>query len=202
MKIRDVPFYVIDLETTGLEPRLDKIVECAIVKMQNGQLGEEWDSLFNPGIYIPQETTAITGITSETVKDAPLFSDRVHELLSFFGTDGVLVAHNVDFDRPFLLEALSKLNRQLPDMPYTCTLKLSRQTFADMPAYNLGELCSHFKIEIPQAHRAIHDARAAAHLLAEIFTSRNLWDQDLSEIPGIQNMKKNAEAPEGQASLF
>ncbi len=162
MKIRDVPFYVIDLETTGLEPRLDKIVECAIVKMQNGQLGEEWDSLFNPGIYIPQETTAITGITSETVKDAPLFSDRVHELLSFFGTDGVLVAHNVDFDRPFLLEALSKLNRQLPDMPYTCTLKLSRQTFADMPAYNLGELCSHHKPK-SVGSRFVRNSRHSKH---------------------------------------
>src|SRR3989338_6515341 len=100
--IAKTTFVIVDLETTGLHAGLDSIVEIAAVKVVNGEVVAEWDSMVNPGVFLPQETTQITGITTEMVQDSPLFADVVDDYLNFIGSDAVFVAHNVDFDREFL----------------------------------------------------------------------------------------------------
>lgn len=197
-------FVVVDLETTGLHAGLDSIVEIAAVKVVNGEIVGEWDTMVNPGVFLPLEITQITGITTEMVKDSPAFADIVDEYLGFMGTDSVFVAHNVDFDREFMNKHLEKMNRSLMPNPYLCTFKLAKQVHPNLSRYGLGSLCTAFGIELPQAHRALHDARATAQLFIKFLkVLQNGGLKNIKDIPHIQNLPKAVDkAVEGQVSLF
>jgi DNA polymerase III epsilon subunit family exonuclease len=202
--IHQTPFVIVDTETTGLEPRLDALVEVAAVKMLNGEIIDEWDTLVNPGVFIPQETTDITGITTEMVKDAPWFKDVADDYLKFLGDDSVFVAHNAEFDRAFLNIHLGRLEKPVMANPYLCTFRLAKQVHPNLKKYGLGELASIFDIELNNAHRAIHDARATAYLFSKFM--RVLQDgglKHLKDIPHIQNLPvEEEEKLDGQVSLF
>lgn len=202
--IENTSFVVVDLETTGLEPKLDRIIEIAAVRVRNGEIVGTWDSLVNPGIFIPQESTAITGITTEMVKDAPPLEAIMDDFLAFLGEGTVFVAHNVDFDREFVNQALLRMGRPVLTHPYACTFKLAKQVHPNISSYALGALCQWFKVDLPQAHRALDDARATAELLTKFLrVLQNGGLRDLKDIPSMQNLpKKVEEVADGQASLF
>ncbi len=203
--ISQTPFIIVDLETTGLEPKLDRIIEMAAVKVVNGEVVDEWEKLINPGIFIPQETTHITGITSEMVKTAPKFDEVVDDFLSFMNDDAVFVAHNVEFDRGFVNSHLKKHDREELPHPYLCTFRLAKQVHPNLNSYSLGALTGYFEIELPQAHRALHDARATAELFNKFMkTLQDGGAKQLSDISAIQNLPSapKEEAGEGQISLF
>ncbi len=197
-------FVVVDLETTGLHSGLDSIVEIAAVKVVNGQIVGEWDTMVNPGVFLPLETTQITGITTEMVKDSPAFADIVDDYLGFMGTDTVFVAHNVDFDREFMNKHLEKMGRSILPNPYLCTFKLAKQVHPNLSRYGLGSLCEAFGVELPQAHRALHDARATAQIFIKFLkVLQNGGLKNLKDIPHIQNLPKVLDkSVEGQVSLF
>jgi DNA polymerase-3 subunit alpha (Gram-positive type) len=202
--IAQTPFTIVDLETTGLNAGLDNIVEIAAVKVLDGQIVDEWSTMVNPGIFVPQETTQITGITTDMLKDSPLFADVVEDYLRILGTDSVFVAHNADFDREFLNKQLERLSRPVMMNPYLCTFKLAKVVHPNLSKYGLGSLVTTFGIELPQAHRALHDARATAQLLIKFLKIlQNGGLKQLKDIPHIQNLPKLADKPaEGQVSLF
>ena len=81
-----------DLETTGLNPDIDRITEISACRFINGKFSEEFTSLINPGISIPNNIIALTGITNNMVKDAPIISDILPDYLAFIGTTP-LVGH-------------------------------------------------------------------------------------------------------------
>lgn len=97
-------FVAFDLETTGLDPKNDAIIEVAFVRVDETGVVERWSTLVNPGFPLPEETVNITGITDEDVKDAPFFSDLRPRILEFLADDVALLGHNVDFDVSFLRE--------------------------------------------------------------------------------------------------
>ncbi len=202
--IEKTTFVVVDLETTGLHAGLDSIVEIAAVKVVNGEIVDEWDTMVNPGVFLPLETTQITGITTEMVQDSPRFDEVVDTYLDFIGTDAVFVAHNVDFDREFMNKQLEKIQRPLMPNPYLCTFKLAKQVHPNLSKYGLGSLCTTFGVELPQAHRALHDARATAQLFIKFMkVLQNGGLKQIKDIPHIQNLPKAVDkAVEGQASLF
>lgn len=202
--ISNTPFVIVDVETTGLEPRLDRIMEIAAVKVLNGEIVDEWDTLVNPKIFVPQISTSISGITTEMVKDAPPFEAIAQDYMNFLGTDSVFVAHNVDFDRMFLNKHLERHEMAGMENPYLCTFRLAKQVHPNLSRYGLGALTEMFDIELSQAHRALHDARATAQLFNKFM--RVLQGGGLKyvkDIPHIQNLpKEKKEIAEGQASLF
>ncbi len=203
--IHTTPFIVVDIETTGLEPSLDRIVELAAVKVLNGEVVDEWSSLVNPGVFIPQETTSITGITSEMVEKAPRFEEVIDPFLNFLSKEGVFVAHNCDFDRTFINRSLGRLERAELSNPYLCTFKLAKHVHPHLPRYGLGNLAEHFGVELCQAHRALHDARATAELLTKFLrVLQNGGAKELKDIHLVQNLPKEPEkSPSvGQVSLF
>ena len=201
--ISQTPFVVVDLETTGLQPNLDCIVEIAAVKVLDGVIVDEKTTLVHPGIFVPQETTDITGITTEMLRGQPVFEDVVDEYLRFLGSDGVFVAHNADFDFGFFNSHLRRMNRGELQNPSLCTFKLAKTVHPNLSKYGLGALAEVFGVELPQAHRAIHDARATAHLLIKFL--KLLQDGGLKhckDIPCIERFPKNAPSVEGQGTLF
>lgn len=202
--ITQTPFVIVDTETTGLEPRLDSLIEIAAVKVLNGEIVGEWDTLVNPGVFVPQEVTSITGITTEMLKDAPWFKAIADDFLEFLGKDSIFVAHNVDFDRTFLNIHLGRAKKPLMENPYLCTFKLAKQVHPNLKKYGLGELASIFGVDLPNAHRALHDARATAQLFNKFLrVLQNGGLKHVRDIPHIQNLSSGQdEIEEGQASLF
>lgn len=160
--ISNLPFVILDLETTGIDPFRSEITEIAIITA--GSLNEEmFHTLINPQILIPEEITRITGITNEMVQDKPKIYD-VLPLVEAIISNAIFVSHNVMFDLAFFDVAFQKYLGKKLNSPYMCTLELSRRLLK-LPSHNLSNLAQHFGIKLECAHRALYDTIA----LKEIF---------------------------------
>ena len=109
---RYVEDYVIfDLETTGVRPTADEIIEISAIRVKNHLAAEEYTTLVNPQIHIPASATAINHITDEMVKNAPLLEEAMKSFLAFIG-DHILVGHNIhSFDMNFIQAASLQIGR-------------------------------------------------------------------------------------------
>jgi len=161
----------VDLETTGGNAACDRITEIGIVRVQNGELIEEWSSLVNPEFRISPYIEAFTGISSEMVADAPLFADvaaTVFEKLR----GAVFIAHNARFDHSFLRAEFRKVG-----MAYSadalCTVKLSRRLFPEHARHNLDAVMERHALSCSARHRALGDAKVLW----------DLWSKLQREIP-------------------
>lgn len=151
-------FIAFDLETTGLDPASDEIIEIGIARFQNGQITAQYQSLVKPSIPIPTEITHLTGIHPEDVEDAPQISAILSELISFFG-DTPVIAHNAQFDVSFM----SKFD-MLDSNPVIDTFELASIVLPSAPRYSLSSLTTTMGIELEHAHRAFDDAVATGYL--------------------------------------
>ncbi len=150
---------VIDLETTGTAATSDGITEIGIVRIERGEVVEEWASLVNPETSIPPEIQALTGITDAMVRDAPVFSQLADAVLTRLNGH-LFVAHNARFDYGFIKNAFRRLG-----VPFTadvlCTVRLSRKLYPQYAQHNLDSLISRHGLSTHGRHRALGDARLA-----------------------------------------
>ncbi len=157
-------FVAFDLETTGLSPKKDKIIEFGAVRFQAGRARERFSTFVNPGRSIPPRIQQLTGIRPTDVADAPQFQTLIPEILAFLGGSAdAVVAHSAGFDVSFLRAAGVKINTPVIDTHELATILLPGQF-----SYSLGELCRALEISLPTAHRAGHDAEATAELLLHL----------------------------------
>ena len=152
----DGAFIVFDLETTGLKPATEEITEIAAVLVEKGEVRDSFQTYVNPHKPIPPEITELTGISDETVRDAPELRDAVERFLAFAG-DRPLVAHNAGFDMSFLTAACKRLEI---DRAFTSidTLEMSRILMPDLGKYKLNILAKHLQVGPFEHHRASEDA--------------------------------------------
>lgn len=161
-------FISIDLETTGLDPKTDKIIEIAAIRYRDGKETDSFHTYINPGVKVPERITELTGITAAQVEDAPSFGEIMPELLAFL-QDDILMAHHIIFDYSFLKRAVVNHNGVTNKGTDTFekkgidTLKIARKYYADLESRSLPALCKHFEIPL-DAHRALADAKATADL--------------------------------------
>ena len=127
----------IDIETTGLDPFKDAILEIAAVRFTGHRVEDEWSTLINPGKPIPPFITQLTGITNEMVRNAPRLQDVIQEFADFVGDDPV-VGHNVRFDLSFLQRHKILKNNDVID-----TYELAAIALPTNSRYNLGTLGQH-----------------------------------------------------------
>lgn len=160
------PYAVVDVETTGLDPRVDRVVEVAVVRCdESGLVVSEWSSLVQPGR--DPGPTEVHGITAADLDAAPSFTDVLPELLRQI--DGsVVVAHNLTFDAAFLAAECLRSRRQQPVGVGLCTLTLARSLYPGREGYSLAACSTAAGIEHAHAHRALTDARVTAQLLARM----------------------------------
>ncbi len=153
-------FVALDLETTGLDPQKDTIIEIGAVRFQGDRILDRFSSLVNPGRKIPLRIQQITGITDRDVVNAPTLAQIAPEILAFVdsGVSG-MVAHNASFDLGFMDAANIRFHR-----PGLDTFELSTILLPGMASYSLGELCRVLGIDLQDAHRALDDAEASARL--------------------------------------
>jgi DNA polymerase III epsilon subunit family exonuclease len=154
-------FVVVDVETTGTDPKLADLVEVAGVRVKGGKVADTFSTLVNPGRAIVGNQ--MHGITDADVKSAPAPRDAVRKLLDFAG-DAPIVGHNVGFDIGFLEEALGDGTR-IEQGRYLDTLVIAREGYPESENFKLETLARFFGVDLSQAHRALPDAEATANLL-------------------------------------
>ncbi len=148
-------YIVLDIETTGLAFRTEKITEIGAVKVKNGEIVDEFESFVNPEIPIPSRVVELTGITDEMVKDADTIEIVMPKFLEFIG-DLKLVAHNADFDIGFLKYNAEKIGLKM-DNEYIDSLAISRNLFPEFKKHKLGIIAEKLGIVVENAHRALDD---------------------------------------------
>ena len=150
-------FVCIDCETTGLDPKEDKIIEVAAVRFTFNDVLEEYESLINPECSIPDSSIAIHHITQDMVADKPTIKEIMHKLLSFIGGD-IIVGHGVLFDIEVIANAAdrSMISHKLRANRYLDTLRMAR-LYGESPSNSLQQLRQHFNIQFEGPHRAMSD---------------------------------------------
>lgn len=168
-------YTVVDLETTGLEPACNEIIEVACVKYRNCVEVSRFESLVKPNPfintpgniqYVSDFIISLTGITNEMLTLAPKFEDIAVDLYAFL-KDETIVGHNVNFDINFLVETF-KWKCDLPfNNDFVDTLRLSRRILPELPHHTLPDMTEHFGISIPH-HRALADCLASNEVLKHL----------------------------------
>ena len=154
-------FVIVDVETTGTDPKMADLLEIAAVKVKKGKITDRWSTLVNPGRAILGNQ--MHGLTDKDVAKAPSPADAAAQALKFIG-DATVVGHSVGFDLGFLEAALADGTR-FEQGRYLDTLTIAREGYPDLENYKLETLSRFFGIELAQAHRAGPDAEATANLL-------------------------------------
>lgn len=158
-------YAIVDIETTGHSPVSgDRMIQIAIVIMQEWEIVKKYSTFINPGKSIPLFIQDLTNITDEDVKDAlpfEAYADYIYELLE--GT--VFVAHNTDFDLNFLQAEFKRAGLPKWHGKKIDTVELTKILFPMSLSYKLADLANDFQIELQSAHRADDDALATANVL-------------------------------------
>lgn len=186
-------FTIIDVETTGVDPQIDKIIEIGLIRFINGEMQEPLSTLINPEVMIPCTSTAVNGITDEMVQDSPTI-EMVREAIAEYVGTSIPVAHNASFDRSFVNPAVFLEDGQPlltyhekryggkaegNGRPWLCTMRLAKHLFPEAPAYG-NQVLRYWMRASPLsaglgAHRAIDDC----YVTAEI--AKNLMRKALQE---------------------
>ncbi|MFC4354599.1 helicase C-terminal domain-containing protein [Chryseomicrobium palamuruense] len=157
-------YAVVDIETTGSSPKNgDRIIQIGIARIENGEVVSTYSSFVNPEKKIPPFIQELTGISNDHVQNAPLFAEIAEDIYrELEGT--VFVAHNVNFDFPFLQGELKRLQLPLLKNKKADTVEFARLMFPTALSYKLSEITLELGIELSHAHRADADAYATAEL--------------------------------------
>jgi len=162
--LADVPFCVLDLETTGVAPDSCEITEIGAAKYVGGVEVARFQTMVNPGLAIPPAVTVVTGITQAMVIDAPRIEEALPTFLEFLG-DSVIVGHNVRFDISFLNAAAIRLGYGKLPHRHADTLRLAQRLIRnDVRSMKLSSLAAYFGSPVVPNHRALDDALATAHV--------------------------------------
>lgn len=155
-------YIALDLETTGLNPAADRILEIGAIKVVHGKIKETYETLVNPGRKIEERIELLTGITNEMAAEGIELKRAVMELVEFC-EDLPLLGHNILFDYSFVKQNTMNLNISF-EKEGVDTLKIARVLFPNMEHRSLQALCSYYKIQQEKAHRATSDALSAMEL--------------------------------------
>jgi DNA polymerase III subunit epsilon len=162
-------YAIVDIETTGLSPRTERITEIAIILHDGIAVTERYSTLLNPEIPIPYFITKLTGISNDMVAGSPYFYEAA-ETIARMLEGRIFIAHNVNFDFSFIQAEFNRLGYYLKNK-CACSARTSRLAFPGFSSYSLGELCRNLGIVIHDRHRAMGDAEATAILWEMILKS-------------------------------
>jgi len=187
-------FVVLDLETTGLSPTNDKIIEIGAIRFENGVEVETFEKLVNPQMPIPDFITKLTGIKDSDVETADTIDNIFPGLMSFL-EESIIIGHQVNFDASFVEYQLRLENSDFTNWDNESarfrylknkrldTLFFSRIFLPFLSRMKLGTVAEHFNIDLKNAHRAIDDARATGHIFLQLIEKALATD--------IQVLQKN-----------
>ncbi len=174
-------YSIIDIETTGLSPKREKITEIAIFVHDGEQVVDEFTTLINPEVDIPYRITQLTGISNKMVQESPKFYEVARRIVEM--TEGTtIVGHNVSFDYNFIRKEFREFGYDFQRQKI-CTARLSRKLLPGRRSYSLGKLCQELGITNTHRHRAFGDAAATVKLFEILLrVEKNLRDISMREL--------------------
>jgi len=182
--LENTNFVTIDVETTGLNPESNRILELAIVTATPNRVVENWVMRFNPECAV--EKTEIHGITDDDVRNSPLFIDLSEEIISKI-SGKTIIAHNAKFDLAFIRSEFVRSGWKVPWLSSICTLEASRYYQPNLGRRRLGDCCDDVGIEINQAHSALGDATATSALFSYYLSSEKRPAPRAVDLDAISN---------------
>ncbi len=168
-------YIALDVETTGLNPAKDRVLEIGAARIVKGEVCETYSALVDPGIPVPLRIQQLTGITEDMRKSGRKSGQIFPEFLDFCGELPIL-GHNVSFDFGFLKQEAAGLGLTF-EKEAVDTLKLARKLLPEAPSRRLEALCSHYQIDPGHAHRALCDALSSHQLYLK------LWEEFGETVP-------------------
>lgn len=191
-------YLVVDLETTGLNPKEDKIIEIGAVKVNNGEITDTFQAFVNPKRTVSERIAELTGISQCEVDRADTIEAVLPEFLKF-AEELPLCGHRILFDYSFLKKACT--NQRLPfERTGIDTLRISRICHPELEKKTLSSMCGHYGISL-EAHRAVHDAKATYELfecLKEEFGGKENAQEIFAVRPLLYKVKREVPASKKQ----
>jgi DNA polymerase-3 subunit alpha (Gram-positive type) len=153
----NLSYVIVDIETTGLDPAADEIIEIGAIKVEGKEVKDIFNKLIKPERQVPENIVSLTGITQEMlVNELPV--KPVLSLFADFIGDSILVAHNAVFDTSFLKIKMKKFLNKEMDNFIICTLLVARDILPNLENHKLHTIARYFNLEVANRHRAIGDA--------------------------------------------
>ena len=191
-------YVALDIETTGLNPAVDRIIEVGMARVEYGQITQKYSTLVYPGISVSERITELTGIHNEELAGKPRIEEIIGDITRFIG-DWPILGHNVTFDFSFLKRAAVNNGYTITDDGIDA-LKIARRLLPELEHKNLSFLCQYFNIDPGRSHRAYDDALATAVVFEQmkkefpeekdIFMPRQLQYKVKKERPATAKQKK------------
>lgn len=191
-------YTAVDLETTGLDAKKDKMIEIGAARVRNGQVTDTYTTLVRPGRILQEAITELTGITDDMLTGAKDSKQAITELLDFLGDD-VLLGHCILFDYSFIKRCAVNHGFAYEALAID-TLKIARKYLPDLPSRSLPYLCEHYAIK-RRSHRALEDVLATVELYGklceeyyddtEVFIPQQQIYQIKKENPATRQQKEN-----------
>lgn len=172
-------YVILDVETTGLNPSADKIIQLSAIKYDTtGRPIDSYDTYLNPGIPIPAEASKVNRITDQMVADAPRAEDVRDAFFDFLG-DCLLVGYNTTFDLKFIE---SSFDGRFTGCLYVDALSIARKTF-DVPNYKLQTAASSVGFKSSRFHNSLVDCEAVAAILQRAAPDLQSWVKEFGGRP-------------------
>ncbi len=194
MKLPSIPLVVLDTETTGFVPRVNRVIEFASMRIEGGKVVDEFEQLIRIPDEIPAQVVALTHIHPEALADQPTMDEVRDAITRRIGDGALIVGQNVGFD----LRMLKGEGIDLTDRPWIDTSMLASVVFPELESYSLGYMSRVLKLNHAPVHRALGDVRATMELLAHCWERLEQITPEL-EVPLRSIMQR---APEGYRQLF
>ena len=174
-------YTVFDIETTGLDPKYDEIIEIGALKIRNNKIIDQFSFLIKPTSPIDEFIAELTGITNEMVSDAPNIKEILPKFLEFIGDD-ILIGHNINFDINFVYDNLINNNyKKGLSNDFIDTLRLGRGILKELKHHRLKDLAEYYEIDTDGSHRSLKDCE----ITNEVF--KELKSQVLKKFGTIEN---------------
>lgn len=177
---------VLDVETTGLDYKKERIIEFAAVRLENGVIKAKYETLINPQQHIRKSSMAVHGITEEMVADQPTEEEAMPAIFEFIG-EHPIVAHNAIFDYNFLNESSKRLYGKPIENQRIDSQFLFKEVYPEFESHGLENLMTKFGVEFDLRHRAMADTIGLAEAypkLKKLYEKK--YDWQMKQIDNIE----------------
>ncbi len=195
-------YVVFDLETTGVSPASDRVIEVSAVKVRSCAVVDTFSTLVDPGCHISESASAINGIYDSMVAGMPRMEAVLPEFLDFIGED-VLVGHNIHaFDLKFIYRDSRALFGKIPENCFIDTLHLARKCMPELAHHKLTDLAGHFGFATEGAHRALFDCHMTQQVYERLKQEERLFAEGKKQIPRCEKCGKPLKLRNGKFGVF
>ncbi|MEI6805235.1 MAG: 3'-5' exonuclease [Myxococcaceae bacterium] len=181
----ELPFLVVDTETTGLDPASNRVIEIAWVLFENRKEIASDARLCSIPESVPEEIAALTGINSSMLIDQKAFPEHIDSFLEAASKAAFIVAYNANFDRQFIEAEFERAGKSMPQFTWVDPCVYIREFDRYQKGKKLSDAAARWGVSLNGAHRALADAKAAGHLLLKLMP--HLKASSLSELISLQN---------------